>query len=365
MKNISLQYQDLTEGKMDRHQFLRNARMMFPSFVTNHNSFEDSIKILKNRGILNEGNAVKGVPDKAPVYNYPEEKLTTKYKKVVQEPEVDEQDGIYPATTLTDIPKEKVDKKVNNKSDGLEPIKANDTKNEMKKIRIIKDPKKKLAEIIDQPNNTIGINKLREAIKKIVNEILNESNYGSSNEHSFEDIEIKIKNRLYKFDADVHFEHDYTPGFKSNDYDQPNDTSKLDVYATIDEVYNVGVWDENSKEWIEIENPEIISMIKDKAPTYEFEEYFKDYIAPNLELDENQKKNIEIPSLKEAIFAIIRDMSNRIESNDLNLEFTSKDIDDVFYNFENKINHQYTNDEHDTILENVIVLLKKRGYNIK
>jgi hypothetical protein len=71
MKNISLQYQDLQEGKMNKHQFLRNARMMFPNHVTQYNSFEDSIKILKSRGLLNEGNAVKGTPDKAPTYDYP------------------------------------------------------------------------------------------------------------------------------------------------------------------------------------------------------------------------------------------------------------------------------------------------------
>ena len=50
MKNISTQYQDLKEGKIDRHQFLRNVRMMFPNFVTNHNSFDDSVKILKQKG---------------------------------------------------------------------------------------------------------------------------------------------------------------------------------------------------------------------------------------------------------------------------------------------------------------------------
>jgi len=137
MKNISLQYQDLQEGKMNRHQFLRNARMMFPNHVTQFNSFEDSVAILKSRGLLNEGNAVKGTPDKAPTYEYPNEE--TKYKKVVQEPEVQEQDGIYPATTLTDIPKEKMDKKVKDKSDGLEPIKDKDTKNELKKVKIVKE----------------------------------------------------------------------------------------------------------------------------------------------------------------------------------------------------------------------------------
>lgn len=139
MKNISTQYQDLLEGKMTQAQFLRNARMMFPSFVTNHNSFDDSVKILKTKGMLVEGDAVKGAPDKEPTYDYPTQ--PGKYKKVEQSPEVDEQDGIYPATTLTDIPKEEVSKPVKSKTrpDGLEDIKDNDTKNEMKKVKVVKE----------------------------------------------------------------------------------------------------------------------------------------------------------------------------------------------------------------------------------
>jgi hypothetical protein len=139
MKNISTQYQDLLEGKMTKHQFLRNARMMFPSFVTNHNSFADSVSILKTKGMLVEGNAVKGTPDKEPTYDSPTPDAKTKYKKVEQSPEVDEQDGIYPATTLTDIPKVKTNKKVKDISSGLEPIKDNDTKNEMKKVKVVKE----------------------------------------------------------------------------------------------------------------------------------------------------------------------------------------------------------------------------------
>jgi hypothetical protein len=139
MKNISVQYQELQEGKMNKAQFLRNARMMFPSFVTNHNSFDDSVKILKTKGMLIEGDAVKGAPDKEPTYDYPTQ--PGKYKKVEQSPEVDEQDGIYPATTLTDIPKEKVSKPIKSKTrpDGLEDIKNNDTKNEMKKVKVVKE----------------------------------------------------------------------------------------------------------------------------------------------------------------------------------------------------------------------------------
>ena len=139
MKNISSQYQELQEGKMTKHQFLRNARMMFPSFVTNQNSFADSVAILKTKGMLVEGDAVKGTPDKEPTYDSPTPDAKTKYKKVEQSPEVDEQDGVYPATTLTDIPKVKANKKVKDTSSGLEPIKDKDTKNEMKKVKVVKE----------------------------------------------------------------------------------------------------------------------------------------------------------------------------------------------------------------------------------
>jgi hypothetical protein len=155
MKSISLQYQDLKEGKMDKYQFLRNARMMFPNHVTNHNSFEDSVKILKNRGLLNEGDAVKGTPDKDPSYESPTPNADVKYKKVEQSPEVDEQDGIYPATTVTDIPKLKTSKKVKDKSDGLEPIKPHDTKNEMKKVKVAKASEQMLKEAQESSNRLV------------------------------------------------------------------------------------------------------------------------------------------------------------------------------------------------------------------
>jgi len=147
MKNISVQYQELQEGKMNQAQFLRNARMMFPSLVTNLNSFDDSVKILKTKGMLVEGDAVKGAPDKEPTYDYPTQ--PGKYKKVEQSPEVDEQDGIYPATTLTDIPKEKVSKPIKSKTrpDGLEDIKNNDTKNELKKVKVVKENYSKVLEL--------------------------------------------------------------------------------------------------------------------------------------------------------------------------------------------------------------------------
>ena len=53
-KSIKNQYIDLQEGKMSQAQFLRNVRLNMPHYVTNVTSFGDTIKILKNKGILSE-----------------------------------------------------------------------------------------------------------------------------------------------------------------------------------------------------------------------------------------------------------------------------------------------------------------------
>ena len=54
MKNITKQYQDLLEGKMNRDNFVRNARMQFPQFISPVTSVDDAIKILKSKRIIAE-----------------------------------------------------------------------------------------------------------------------------------------------------------------------------------------------------------------------------------------------------------------------------------------------------------------------
>jgi hypothetical protein len=54
MKSIKQQYIDLREGNMTQANFMRNLRMTMPQYITNVTSFNDSIRILKNKGILNE-----------------------------------------------------------------------------------------------------------------------------------------------------------------------------------------------------------------------------------------------------------------------------------------------------------------------
>jgi len=54
MKSIKQQYIDLREGNMTQANFMRNLRMSLPQYVTNITSFDDSVRILKNKGILTE-----------------------------------------------------------------------------------------------------------------------------------------------------------------------------------------------------------------------------------------------------------------------------------------------------------------------
>jgi hypothetical protein len=54
MKSIKQQYIDLREGNMSQVNFMRSLRMTLPQYITNVTSFEDSIRILKNKSILTE-----------------------------------------------------------------------------------------------------------------------------------------------------------------------------------------------------------------------------------------------------------------------------------------------------------------------
>lgn len=54
MKSIQNQYNQLLEGNLSQVNFMRAVRMTFPQYVTNITSFTDSVKILKNKGLLSE-----------------------------------------------------------------------------------------------------------------------------------------------------------------------------------------------------------------------------------------------------------------------------------------------------------------------
>ena len=59
MKSIFDQYKALNEGTLGQAQFLRNVKMALPKFISNTTTFDDAVKILKNKGIISE---VKSTP---------------------------------------------------------------------------------------------------------------------------------------------------------------------------------------------------------------------------------------------------------------------------------------------------------------
>ena len=54
MRTLQEKYNGIQEGKFSKDQFLRDARMEFPSLVTQYNGYNDAVQILKNRGMIQE-----------------------------------------------------------------------------------------------------------------------------------------------------------------------------------------------------------------------------------------------------------------------------------------------------------------------
>ena len=56
MRNtLQEQYNLIKEGKGNKQQFFKSARHLFPELVTSVNTFEDTVRILKNKSIIAEG----------------------------------------------------------------------------------------------------------------------------------------------------------------------------------------------------------------------------------------------------------------------------------------------------------------------
>ncbi len=54
MKTLQTQYNLIKEGKGNKQQFFKSARYLFPDMITPVNTFEDTVRILKNRGVITE-----------------------------------------------------------------------------------------------------------------------------------------------------------------------------------------------------------------------------------------------------------------------------------------------------------------------
>lgn len=73
MKTLQEKYNLVKEGKFSKTQFVRDARLTAPSIITALNNYEDSVRILKNRGLISE-NSLEDLQKER--YPQPEDKFS-------------------------------------------------------------------------------------------------------------------------------------------------------------------------------------------------------------------------------------------------------------------------------------------------
>lgn len=54
MRTLQEKYTAIQQGKFDKTNFIREAKYTYPDFISPANSYDDIIRILKNKGVLTE-----------------------------------------------------------------------------------------------------------------------------------------------------------------------------------------------------------------------------------------------------------------------------------------------------------------------
>jgi hypothetical protein len=113
MKSIQNQYNDLKEGKMSQANFMRNLRMTMPQYVTNITSFKDSVRILKNKGLLHESMAAYGaeeeIVDEMDMKVQPEESNDAEFDAILKQLEDEMAGEIAVKSDVLDEPLEEAE----------------------------------------------------------------------------------------------------------------------------------------------------------------------------------------------------------------------------------------------------------------
>ena len=55
MRTLTEKYNAVLDGKLSKKQFVRDARLALPNHITQYNGFDDTVAILKNKGMVFEG----------------------------------------------------------------------------------------------------------------------------------------------------------------------------------------------------------------------------------------------------------------------------------------------------------------------
>ena len=85
MASIFDQYKLVNEGKLGQAQFLRNVKMALPKFISNMTTFDDAVKILKNKGIITEAKLNESMGERLADETYDELRNMLSSGKITQD----------------------------------------------------------------------------------------------------------------------------------------------------------------------------------------------------------------------------------------------------------------------------------------
>jgi hypothetical protein len=164
MRTLTEKYRAILEGNFTKAQFLRDARLEQPQLITQHNSYTDAVKILKNKGLLFE---VEALPTYRPPVTNPEDLYSIDTVERGIDVEV-EKIGILPPM----LPDEEVYNKA--KATTLKNLLKNPNfyiddlagvKSTTKRIDTMKPAQR--SNLVDKDNGMVKV-QLKEAVKKLI-----------------------------------------------------------------------------------------------------------------------------------------------------------------------------------------------------
>ena len=75
MKTLQEKYNAIVEGNFSKAQFVRDAKRELPQFISQYNGFDDSVSILKRKGMILENKKDSPIEYDSPGRKYSDEAL--------------------------------------------------------------------------------------------------------------------------------------------------------------------------------------------------------------------------------------------------------------------------------------------------
>lgn len=174
MRTIQEKYKGIKEGMFSKDQFVRDARLQHPNWITQFTSYNDAVTIFKNKGVITEEAKPK---DKSPEIYRPEVRDVDKYSFEDVQRGIQCELELMMGDTIKDVTEEDYDKAKSKAISNLGKHRNHYLnklagKSETKKVTDREVPYKKSQE--KDTDNEMKKVQLKEAFKKIIKGILTE-----------------------------------------------------------------------------------------------------------------------------------------------------------------------------------------------